>query len=72
MKTAAKISVTANGRPYELDEGRPLAGFLEELGFAPGMVVVERNREALTPSETRETVLRDGDRLEIVQITAGG
>ncbi len=72
MKTETSIRITANGTSFTVPAGRGLSDFLEELGFEPGMVVVERNREALTPSETRTAVLDDGDQLEIVRITAGG
>jgi len=34
-------------------------------------LVVERNREALSPSEAKETILEAGDSLEIVKIGAG-
>ncbi len=72
MTTVASIEITANGRAFTRPAGLPLTEFLTELGFAPGLVVVERNRQALTPAEARQTVLEDGDRLEIVRITAGG
>ena len=72
MTSATSIAIAANGKPFTLAAGTRLPDFLDEIGFEPGLVVVERNRQALTPSETRETVLEEGDRLEIVQITAGG
>ena len=72
MTSATSIAITANGKPFTPAAGTRLPDFLNELGFEPGLVVVERNRQALTPAETRQTVLEDGDRLEIVQITAGG
>jgi len=33
---------------------------------------VERNGAALTPTEAQQTILADGDRLEIVRIVPGG
>lgn len=67
-----KIDVTANGDRFSLPAGTSLTAFLEERGQHPDRVVVERNGEPLTPAEARTTVLRDGDRLEIVRIVAGG
>lgn len=67
-----RIEVVANGKPREAGEGQTLVEFLAGLGFAPGMVVVERNGEALTPSEAAAVRLKAGDRLEIVRIVAGG
>ncbi len=72
MKTANTIHITANGKPFSLPAGKSVADFLKEIDFEPGRVVVEKNLEALAPSETGETFLEDGDRLEIVRITAGG
>jgi thiamine biosynthesis protein ThiS len=66
------ISVTANGRTYEVATGRTVADFVRERGVEPRMVVVERNGEPLTPSALHTTQLADGDRLEIVRIVAGG
>ncbi|MGA2053194.1 MAG: sulfur carrier protein ThiS [Opitutales bacterium] len=66
------ISITANGSARPARASCPLPEFLAGLGLAPERVVVERNGSALTPAEARATVLTDGDRLEIVQIVAGG
>lgn len=72
MNNEGTIKVIANGKSFAVPEGQFLAGFLDRLGFEPGMVVVERNREAISPSETRSLRLADGDSLEIVRIVAGG
>lgn len=72
MDEHKKITITANGNAYNLPDDQPLESFLLELGFAPGLVVVERNLQAISPSETAGVRLREGDRLEIVRIVAGG
>ena len=69
---ADRISVVANGRTYAIEDRTPLTAFLESRGQAIERVVVERNGEALAPSEARSVRLSDGDRLEVVQIVAGG
>ncbi len=66
------MTITANGQSHEAPEGQSLTAFIETLGLAPERVVVERNREALTQAEAKETQLADGDVLEIVRIVAGG
>ncbi len=66
------ITITANGEVYTLADRTPLAAFLENRGQAIERVVVERNGEALSPSEARTVRLADGDRLEVVRIVAGG
>lgn len=66
------MTITANGQSHEVHTGQTLPEFIEKLGLALERVVVERNREALTPAEARQTTLQDGDVLEIVRIVAGG
>jgi thiamine biosynthesis protein ThiS len=72
MGEPASIRVTANGSLFQVPDQHPLEAFLAELGFAPELVVVEWNLQAVSPSERTGVRLRDGDRLEIVRIVAGG
>ena len=68
----ASITITANGRHYDIPAAQRLDDFLQSLGLQPKFVVVERNGTALTPAEARSTVLAPDDVLEIVRIVAGG
>ncbi len=43
-----------------------------ELGLKRGMVLVEHNGTALRPDEWPLTLMREGDRVEILRIVAGG
>lgn len=72
MTPYSLMNITANGKTHEVPEGQTLPDFIETLGLAPERVVVERNREALTPAEARKVTLTKGDVLEIVRIVAGG
>lgn len=72
MAELEKIHVTANGSPFTIPGDHPLELFLGDLGFAPELVVVERNLKPVSPSERASVRLQDGDRLEIVRIVAGG
>ena len=49
-------------------EGR----WLEELGFSAGRIAVERNGEIVPRNRYGETLLADGDVLEIVSFVGGG
>jgi sulfur carrier protein len=66
------VTVTVNGAARELAAGATLPELLDALGVGLGWVVVERNGEALPRAVARETVLADGDVLEIVRAVAGG
>ena len=64
--------VTANGKSIEAKFPCSLEEFLLAQNLLPRSVVVEHNGEAVAPSEFSKRQLRDGDRLEIVKIVAGG
>ena len=66
------ITIKANGETFQVQPHTTLPEFLASLQLASERVIVERNRAALTPGEVRNTVLADGDTLEIVNIVAGG
>lgn len=66
------MKIVANGKDFEIARNSSVSDFLESIGQTPGLVVVERNKQALSPSEANDTRLEDGDSLEIVKIVAGG
>ena len=49
-----------------------LSAYLEENGINPQRIAVELNGEILPKSQYRETVLKDGDIIEIVNFVGGG
>ncbi len=62
----------ANGKPIDCSLPCPIDVFLINQQLRPKSVVVELNGEAVAPSEFPQRILNPGDRLEIVQIVAGG
>lgn len=64
--------VLANGIRVETELPCSLERFLTQQSLRPKSVVVEHNGEAVAPSEFASREVRSGDRLEIVQIVAGG
>jgi thiamine biosynthesis protein ThiS len=65
-------TVIANGQSVAADLPCSIDQFLRTQNLLPRSVVVEHNGEAVAPSEFAQRELRDGDRLEIVRIVAGG
>jgi thiamine biosynthesis protein ThiS len=65
-------SVIANGRAVSGPFPCSIEQFLAGQKLLPRSVVVEHNGEAVAPSEFAQRQLQAGDRLEIVQIVAGG
>lgn len=66
------MTVTLNGSPSEVTEGIKLVDLLHERGLHPSSVLVEHNGVALHRSELENVVLREGDVLEVLRVTAGG
>lgn len=65
-------TLTANGKRIEADLPCSIEALLVAQNLLPRSVVVEQNGEAVAPSEFATHLVREGDRLEIVQIVAGG
>lgn len=65
-------SITANGRSIAAALPCTIEEFLLAQKLLPRSVVVEHNGEAVAPSEFGQRLLLAGDRVEIVQIVAGG
>lgn len=66
------INVTVNGEPRNLPHERTLLELLDSLELDPRMVVVEHNREIVRRPALGETVVRDGDQVELVHFVGGG
>jgi sulfur carrier protein len=66
------VRVVANGKPFEVEPGTTVGGFVRLRSLDPRFVVVERNGEPLERSRYEEVELADGDRLELVRAVAGG
>lgn len=66
------MQIILNGEPKEIAAGTTLAAFVGTLGGDPRGIAIERNLEIVPKSDHAETLLEDGDRLEIVQFVGGG
>lgn len=66
------MTLTINDEERDFEDGLTLPELLDQLGLAGKPVVVEHNREALSPSKFPEIKLTSGDQLEIITIAAGG
>jgi thiamine biosynthesis protein ThiS len=64
--------IIANGEKIATQLPCSIAQFLTARKLFPRSVVVEHNGQAVAPSEFSERPLVNGDRLEIVNIVAGG
>jgi thiamine biosynthesis protein ThiS len=69
---SAENWVIANGRKVTARLPCSVEQFLAGQELLPRSVVVEHNGDAVAPSEFPRRMLSPGDRLEIINIVAGG
>ncbi len=62
--------ITVNGE--KIDFSGTVTGLLEVLGYGEKRVAVELNENIVPKAEYGNTVVSDGDRLEIVRFVGGG
>lgn len=65
------MKVKINGEPREV-AAATVHDLLEELGLPPERTVVEKNAGLVDRASYRETILSEGDVLELVRIVGGG
>jgi thiamine biosynthesis protein ThiS len=70
--TSVQNIIIANGQKIPAALPCSIENFLTAQKLLPRSVVVEHNGEAVAPSEFINRQLQPGDRLEIVQVVAGG
>lgn len=64
--------ITVNGKQIQLISEMSVADYLEENNYQINRIAVEMNEEILPKYSYSETMLKDGDRLEIVTFVGGG
>ena len=70
--TDRAMTVEFNGREIEVDPGSTLGALIDQRGIERRMIAVEYNGEILPRHAYDDTLLHDGDRLEVVQMVGGG
>lgn len=66
------MRVQVNGSPRDLPEAATIAQLLDQLHIRRDGTAVEVNREIVPRARHAETVLREGDAVEIVTFVGGG
>ena len=66
------MTIQVNGEPRSTDDAVTVAQLLRDLGVTAPHVAVELNLEVVPRANHANTVLRDGDRLEVVTLVGGG
>ena len=66
------MNITLNGEAREFEDGTTVAGVVEAITHDQTRVAVERNLKIAPRAAWNETVLEDGDVIEIVTLVGGG
>lgn len=66
------MRIQLNGEAVDLPEGQSVADLLARLELAGRRVAVELNLDIVPRSQHADTLLRDGDRVEVVHAIGGG
>lgn len=67
----AAVNITTNGEAVSI-EPLSVQDYLISLGIDPRRVAVELNRDILPKAQYQDTMLKEGDVLEIVHFVGGG
>lgn len=61
-----------NGEPRDFVELKTLTDLVAALGLEPSMILIEHNGQATRRTDWQKTPLAENDRIEILQVAAGG
>ena len=65
------MQIQVNGEKRDLPDGTTLRALVEQFNMKPEKVAIELNRR-LVKSDRYDTLLKDGDEVEIVTFVGGG
>ena len=61
-----------NGEQREFPDGLTVSALVAQLGMKPDRVAIELNMEIVPRSQWEATILKAGDKLEVVHFVGGG
>jgi len=68
----SEINIVVNGDTHRCLENQSVPSVLQSLGFNIRLIALEYNGEILHRQYWDHTIIREGDRLEVVTIVGGG
>ena len=66
------MKLIINGNETELSDNLSVSGLLKNLEIEPARVAVEVNLNIIKKNDFQNCVLKDGDKVEIVNFVGGG
>jgi sulfur carrier protein len=72
MRAFCFMKIVLNGKDFEIEKELTIQELLERLSIRPERVAVEVNLQVIKKAKFQEHILKDGDRVEIVNFVGGG
>jgi sulfur carrier protein len=66
------MKITLNGKLKEINNAENIEGFVSSLFAKCEGIIVELNEEMINRSQWKDHMLKDGDRIELIQFVGGG
>ena len=66
------MNCTVNGQPRELPDDTTVEDLIEILGLSTSICAAEVDKKIVPKRERSETILQDGQTIEIVTLVGGG
>jgi thiamine biosynthesis protein ThiS len=66
------MKINVNGKARDCDLDNSLDDLLREMGAVPDRVAVVLNDDVVSPKRVPYVILKEGDRIEILTLAAGG
>lgn len=66
------MQITLNGELRDVDHDATIVSLMISLGLKPELTAVQRNDEIIDKKDHADTILLDGDRIELIRIVGGG
>ena len=72
MMAAWRMRIQLNGESLELPDGETVAALIARMDLTGRRVAVELNLDIVPRSQHADTILNDGDNVEVVHAIGGG
>jgi sulfur carrier protein len=66
------MKITVNGNELEFQEDTSIQGMLDKINNQNKMIVIEKNLEIVPKEFFVQTLLKEGDSVEIISFVGGG
>ena len=68
----SKMKLSVNGKKVELDDAMSISALLQHFEYQSARTAVEQNGAVVPRAQHAETIIKEGDVIEIVTLVGGG